>query len=366
MSEAEQWAILAVAVLFVLPLVLRIILTSSFQAATALLSRKREPLMVRGDIDKLGGVLGRAARDYVALAGRGSKVDSLELAKMTVSKNRLLFFNFNSISGLVMGLETAFLPLAILFGLAASAQVNFAIFCGIIFIIMRILIAIFDVQTIKERYISTLAHTLSRDIGKFFPDDNAAAVHAFSVDLKDYLTRQSAMYGDILIKINSEFVTAIKTSTTAMTANMEATLNSMARHESLDVAIKEIKALGAAAAAITASLGVAGQSAALEDSLEATKASQAALATSVAHYETSLKDITSQMGDALGKIVSFHLSSANSAIAESIEKNLKDTRAAYAEQISEIKAVFAELNKQNQYQTRILMELARGAGDDEQ
>jgi DNA anti-recombination protein RmuC len=102
---------------------------------------------------------------------------------------------------------------------------------------------------------------------------------------------------------------------------------------------------------------------AMAQSLAAAKDNQTVLNASMAQYETALKDITSQMGDALGKIIKYHLKSTNDQIAESINENLRLTRAANMEHISEIKGVFAELAEQSRYQTRILMDLLSGASD---
>ena len=366
MDFYEQIMAAGMGLLFVLALLLRIALTTGYQASMAFMNFGAKVIKNKEDVKKMGaGAFAHSAKEYMALAEGGAKVDAMALAKMSVYKSRLLFFNFNSMGGLVLTLETAFVPMAILMTLAAEATREFAILAVAIFILMRILASVFDIQTAKDRYVNTLAHVLTREIGKFYPNDTPGAIYTFGEDLKDYLTRQSAMYSDIMLKINNEFTEAIKSNMAAMTKGIEATLAAVSRQEGLSAAVSSWKtAIDRAAnvqegfAAETKAMGsVAGG---LVQSLAAIKESQAALANSVALYETSLKDITGQMGDALGKIVAYHLAAANGQIADNIAESLKQARAANLEQIAEIKAVFAELNEQNKQQTRLLLSLIKG------
>jgi hypothetical protein len=386
----ERVAAVGMVVLAALCVVLRGVLHGAYRAAIALISHSAKAVKTKGDIAKLGaGAFGRAARDFVALAEAGTKVDAMELARASISKNKLLLFNFSSIGSFVLAVEAAFLPLAILFTLAAPHTMAFALICATIFIVMRVFAAIFDIAAIRERYEAILGHTLAKHVGRFFPEDATAAIYTFGKDLNEYLTRQSAMYSDLLIRINSEFANSLKSNVAAMTTGVEATLAAISRQEGLEGAIYEwrtavseaktlqndsansiiemslaaeklTKTLGEAARLINNSENMEKRNEALENSLSMTKENQAMLAVSVAQYEASLKEITAQLGDALGKIVGYHLSAANAQIADNISANLKASNAANLEHISEIKAIFAQLNEQSRATSRLLMALLKG------
>lgn len=363
----ELAAIIGFVALFLLCVLLRLVLVINYQSAAALVGHSAKGIKAKEDIEKLGASsFSRAAKEYVYLAQSGAKVDVLELAEMSIRKNRLLLLNFGSISRLIKSLETAFLPMAILFVLVLDSFVVFAVLASFGFVLLRIFGAIFDIEGAHQRYVAILAHALAKSVAKFFPQDTTAAIYTFGADLKEYLARQSAMYSDLLIRINSEFTESLKTNISAMTSSVEATLFAVSRHDGLGTAIAEIKGIGTAAAEISASIKEAGKGMArlgdvqaVEQSLEMLKKNQDTLDASVSQYETALKDITAQMGDALGKIITHHLSNTNTHIANNINENLIQTKAANLAYIEEIKTIFEELAEQNRQQTKILVNLMR-------
>jgi len=367
MNINEQIGVAGVVSLFLLCFLLRIGLTISYQAAIGLAGLQVKSLKVKSDVEKLSnGAFGRVAKEYVALAQAGAKVDALGLAKTSIYTNRLLFFNFNSLGRLIKDLETAFVPIAILVVIVISNQLEFALLFGGVFILLRIFGAIFDINTAKDRYITVLARILAKDVGKFFPQDTAGAVYTLGADLKEFLARQSAMYSDILIKINGEFVNSIKSNVATMTDSVEATLNAITRHDGVGEAASQIKALGVAAEAMAERMEFSGKhSEVLEQSLAQIRENQTVLGASVSAYEASLKDITAQMGDAMGKIVAYHMSAANTQIADSIGENLAQVKSANADQLAEVKEIFAQLTEQNRQTNRILTSLLKGGEDDD-
>jgi hypothetical protein len=353
MGGYEQIAGLGLVVLFVILVVLRIMLTMSYSGAVALMNLSAKPVKVREDILKLGhGAFGRSAKEYLALAEKGAKVDAVSLAENSIFKNRLLFFNFNSMKGLVLGLEKAFVPLAILITIGAENKMELAMVAGIAFLLICIFAAIFDIETAKEKYVTNLAGLLIKEVGKFFPSDTGAAIYNF----------------------NAELIAAIKSNIYAMTTSVEATLKAISRQEGLDDAAVAWKHSLEKATLLQETISktvaaenkaMAAASDAMVQSLNAAKENQAALSRTMEQYETALKDTTSQMGDALGKIINYHLAGANDQIAKSINEDLRLTRAANIEYIAEIKGVFAELAEQSRCQTRILMDLLVGMPDTE-
>ncbi|MCL2375852.1 MAG: hypothetical protein FWC76_00510 [Defluviitaleaceae bacterium] len=410
-SMGEQIMAIFLCVAFVLVLLLRIILVSSYNGGLALINRASKGVKTKGDVEKLtGGTFARAAKEYAAMVSGGARTDALDVARMAVTKNRLYFFNFKSLAGLIRLIERAFLPFAILFTLAASAQIEFVILSAVVFLLIIIFAAIFDVDAAQDRYVTNLAYILARDIGRLYPPDAATAVYTFGTDLNEYLNRQSAMYNEVLNKIKTEFAGAITANIQAMAKSVDATLNSIAKHDALDEAIGRWASVvdksaemqsgvvgasekfGAAAAAmatysatmqknreemkedivlltnaiqklnqLAAAMEV--RNTALDGEVGLVLENQKTLETAVASYELSLKEITSQMGDAMGKIMDYHLGKSGGRIADNIADSVKQALSGARIQEEHIKSILEEFLEQNRYQTKLLLEMKAQIGD---
>ncbi|MCL2169447.1 MAG: hypothetical protein FWB74_05410 [Defluviitaleaceae bacterium] len=338
----EQIAGISMSALFLLCVGLKGLLAISYRIAISDVVAKGKGIKDKGDIEKLGmGALRRTSREYVLLAGAGAKVDALALAAGSVYKNPVWVFNFGSLTGFCAHLERAFLPLSVLFVLAVSYPMEFAVVFAGMYLFMRLFALIFDVDTVKERYVRTLADVLQVQVGRHFPADTAGSVNTLSNDLNVYLQRQSAMFNDIMEKINTNLSDAIKTNVTAMTAGVAATMDALTR----EVGSQNLEA----------------RNESLEGALAVARENQDALRVSVAEYEASLKGITGQIGDAFGAIVTHNLQAANMVISDRVNENLESARALNAEHLNEIKSVFAELSQQNKIQTQLLVQLVRGS-----
>ena len=369
-SQAEGIMAIALGVVAAIALLVRIILFSSYSAGIALINMAAKTIKSKDDVEKLtGGSFARAAKEYAAMAAGGTRTDALDVARMTVTKNRLYFFNFKSLAGFVRLLERAFLPFAILFVLASTAQVGFVMLSAAIFLLMIILAAVFDIDAAQDKYVTTLAYVLARDVGRLFPMDATSAVYAFGKDLDEYLNRQSAMYNEVLNKIKSEFSGAITANMSAMAKGVDATLNSIANHDALySKSLKEsreevrediilltnaVQKLNMLAASMEA------RNTAMDGELGLVIENQKALETAVASYETSLKEITGQMGDAMGKIVAYHLGGAGGQIADGISDSIKGALTSATGREEQLKSILEDFAEQNRYQTKLLLDLKR-------
>ena len=377
-NQTEGIMAITLGVVAAVALVLRFALYGAYSAGVVMINKAAKGIKAKADVEKLaGGTFARAAKEYAAMLAVGGRAEALDAARMTVAKNRLYFFNFNSLAGFIRLLEGAFLPFTILFVLAAQARVEFLLLAAGIFLLMIILAAVFDINAGKERYITTLAYVLARDVGRLYPTDAAGAVYTFGADLNEYLSRQSAMYNEVLNKIKSEFTGAITSSTSAMAKGVDATLSSIANHEALySASLKEDRAearediilltnavqkLNGIAAAMEA------RQAATDGELGLVRENQKALEAAVASYETSLKEITAQMGDAMGKIVAYHLGGAGGQIAEGIADSVKGALSGAAGREAQLKSILEDFAEQNRYQTKLLLDLQaqREAGENE-
>ena len=395
----------------VLVVLLRIVLFSSYNAGLALINMATKTVKTKADVEKLtGGTFARAAKEYAAMITGGARTDALDVARMAVTKNRLYFFNFKSLARLIKLLERAFLPFAILFTLAASAQINFVILSATIFLLIIIFAAIFDIDAAQDKYVTNLAYVLARDIGRLYPPDAATAVYTFGKDLNEYLNRQSTMYNDVLNKIKTEFTGAITANMQAMAKSVDATLNSIAKHDALDESIARWSAVvdksaemqsgivGASEKFGAATAAMATYSATIQQNREEMKEdivlltnavqklnqlaaamemrstvldgevglvmeNQKALEATVASYEASLKEITSQIGDAMGKIVDYHLGKSGGRIAGDIADSVKQALSSAHRQEEHIKNILEEFLEQNRYQTKLLMDIKAAQGE---
>jgi len=344
LSIYEQVAGVALSALFLLCVILRVLLFVSFHIAIKDVYAKSLKIKTKEDIEKLGmGALRRTAREYLILAGAGSKVDAYALAEGSIYKNPIWVFNFASIHGFIKALEWAFLPIAILL-IVALLRFEFAVFFAALYLLLRIIALFCDMDTIKERYVRVLAHALVVQVGQFFPEDKSAAVYNFSSDLNEYLQRQSAMFSELLTKISGEFMGSIKTSVSTMTKVVEATMSNVSQEAS--------------------KMQLSEKNAALEEVLTTAQKNQETLAVSVAEYQASLKAITAQIGTALGENIAHHMANASGRFADEISENLQASKIENAEQAKELREIFAQIAQQNQVQTQLLMDLLKGDDDE--
>ena len=419
-DASEQTMAIVMSSVFLLSLAMRIALFLSYKGSMTLVNYASKNVKTKEDIAKLpkgalAGPFPRAAREYAAMTEKGVKIDTLELARMDVLRNHLFIFNFKSMERFIHGLEWAFLPFAVLFVLAAEARMEFVVLAAIVYMLMRISAAFVDIEAAEERYVSTLSHILSRDIGRFYPSDTSAAIYTFGDDLKTYLNRQAGMFSDVLNKINSEFTGAISNNITAMAKGLDSTLNAISKQESLNEALSKWteaidkaaelqKTTGsasekteAAVSNLAATLKTAGNdislyskamqegrselkedmgrlsgaieklnelsaniglhSDAVSDELKLVREYQRVLETSVAQYETSMKDLTAKMGDALGKIIAYHLDASSESISNSIADSLKQVIAKNTEHAQQIRNIFQEIQEQSKHQTQLLLRI---------
>jgi len=414
MSHNEQIASISVFSLSVLAVIFRIILVVSFASGIAFINLQCKNIKNKADIEKLPNILfGKIAKEYAHIAKTmPGAADAYSIARLSVIKNKLLFFNFSSLATFIETLEGSVLLLSILFAIIAGPSIYFLIFVVVIYVLSKILAAIFDSKSAEMRYIDILAHSLNTNIGMFFPSDSTSAVTSFSADMQHFLEQQSKMYQDILLKINNEFTSSIKSATVAMTKSVEATMAAVVRQDGLTAAVdklanqvevivvanKEIehsqfslkevledfsKILNNTKDAISLysqnielnakntksdivllvdaieKIGNTSQfmvtnGKLLEQEMGLIKSNQQLLETSVASYELSLKELTAQIGDILGKIIGHHLASTNDLITEGVSNNLRLSHQSNSELISRVKDIFDELLEQSRYQTSIL------------
>jgi len=302
-------------VVFGLVVTLRIMLYFAYSGAILLINMSTKNIKSREDIKRLGNnTFGRMAREYVHMAEKVGRVDALALAQMALVKNNVLFFNFKSLAGCITALERAFPIFAILAIFATAAEGEFIIMAAVIFLLLILLSAIFDITASKEKYIATLAHVLARDIGQFFPTEATASIYTLRNEMKE----------------------DIKMLTTAIERFYD--LN----------------------------LGVSAHNDTVAATLALVQTNQTALDKAVGLYETSMKELTTSLGDALGKIVQYHLDTSGSKIAEHVAESIRTTTVADAEQAGRLAAVMEEINENGRVQTRIMMNIKEQlVGNDE-
>ena len=340
---------------------LRAVLISSFMAAESILNIQKKNILSKEDINKLPNIgFGRLARQYAEMAIY-APTDGYALAKQAVVAPRFLFFNYSSIGRLIKSIEIAVLPLGIaaLLVLNESSGIVFVFIVFAIYLLGRVLAAIFDYEARERRYIGSLAYALNNHIGKFFPQDEVSAIATFSQDLQSLVANISSMYTEILNKITGEFAGSIKTGVGAMAKSVEATMSALLKQEGLNESItkwqivvdefaKSASDISNDVAELSGGLDVAKEGLAayahiVSSNARDINADREFIQSAINTFETSLKELMAALADNLGKVTSAHLASANFAISDNIAKILSSQNLNTAEMLVKIQSIFDEM-----------------------
>lgn len=359
----------------------------------------------------------RAVKDYTDLGERGiARIDARELCEKSAAWFRFLFWRKSSVEAFVDVIEPAFLWIGILFTVISASPGPFAAAAVVIFLAGRILAMFFDHKTVREELLSESAFLLDREYGKLFLTDVPAAVNNLRVELKNVMTYQSTLLSDsindlkeklsaVSEKTLGETAAAVEKTLVSVAASAETVAKPLAQwreviddsrkaNEELGVSIikmsggldgfkerleemerlisgykaeflinnqnveKELSRLNDISASMTEQNGRAvTQVDAVGAALEFVRSNQAALENSLNQYEQALKDITSEVGGGLGKIIDYHSQSAYQSMADVVAENLKQASAQNNELLNKLTGIFDRILEQSRNETSLIMNL---------
>jgi len=381
----EQWLLLGLLVTALVCLFFRIVLAVGYQGQNTIVAlTSRTELNSKEDVSKLkNGPFARAAKEYVLLGERGvTRIDTRAIVEKNLLRMNLLFWNFRSIQRFVTALESALLPVGLLFILLViGSHSPFFVFVLAILFFTRLAASIVDFNVAQEKFVTNTTYLLDREIGRFFPNDATSALFALREELKAGMAMQSRMLAEAMEKTCAAFSDTVAASLETTAAGMERTAASVMEStetllanlaeqtQSLSAPLADWRAalqsteatqreLNTALDSINKALGsFAGATDIVTPELELMRTHQTALKSSLQQYEHSLRDITAQLGDSLGKMVDFHLQQSYGTLTDGVQDSMTRIMTGNNDLLQRLQDLFAQMQEQSRNETATIMRM---------
>ncbi len=397
----------------------RMFMSQGYQTQYHLFSRSIKAFKFKTDIvDTRSKLLNNAIKEYVIAGERGvSHIDTRAIVHKYL--NRLHFFGWGlkSMESFVHGFENSLMAIGVLFALLQTTYtLQWSVLAVLVYVVTRILISVFDYALVKEKLLDEMTIYIDREVGQFFQSDLAASVNSFKIEMKTILEMQTKMIGDAVMKAGTDLSGAVIVTVKESNKNIEDTLKTITGQmhivnepiENWKSAIKETDALqkslnktyqsisgsfigveksmnavirvigehsGEMAenkemvmkqletlAQLTKNLSVNNMDIELknkimEEQLVYLERNQTLLNESIGQYEETFEDVTSKLGDALGRIVDYSLKNAYGEIAENINNDIGKLTNASNELIMRIGELFDNFADQRRNETSAIMNM---------
>ncbi len=364
---------------------LRLLLMFYYRAQLATFALYSRESVTRDSLEKFKkGLMGRIAKDFIEAGRRGvSHIDARAIAEKHVNRLSLLGWSYQGIETFLHNFQTGILWTGLLFILAAPDKLTLGLGTLVLYLGFMLLSSMFNLTQARERLTNEIICYVNNEIGKFFIGDTASAVNLLRGDLKmginglaETLTKSIDNFGkryeDELVKVvgvigdkydstyHAAFSDFMKQTKAFMDSTQElldtlsgnvAKLTSVTK--TTDDGVKaHMGQLGEQSRSLAQlseqiidiikylqqnALNLSDSGEALAESLKFVKANQQVLTDTLAEYEVTTKKMTSQMGEALGRILEYHAQQAFDSIDEKISGLDSDnSNSAVLEQLREI------------------------------
>ena len=301
----------------IITFLLRILLCIGYQIQFTHFAVKGKPISRKDDIKiNYFGLLNKVISDYVRVANSGIySIDTRAIIDKHIVRINFLGLSFSSIEKLVLSVEKNILFMAILLTFAFEEYRALYGFIGVVvFCCTNIFTSMFDFPLLKQKLSSELCVYIESEVGKFFGLDVSRVFENSIDELSKVLIGQ-------LQEIN------------ASVHELNRILDKMKESYSIvDVT-----------------------NTALQSQMKYIEDNQNILEQSMNKYEIALEDITRKTGDALGKMLEFHVQNSYNALDESLKQNIKQIIGYNSELIRKFEQLFAQLNEQSRVQTETLV-----------
>ena len=313
-------------------------------------------------------------------------------------------------------MESAYLPIGILFTVLASNKLAFAVVAMVIFVTVKLASTFFDFKTAKDQLFTETAFMLDKEFGKLFITDVPASINNLRVELKQGLTIQAKLLtetiNDLRDKLSAVFektlgdtAVAVQKTLTSVAASAETVQGPLESwRETITETEKANSALNASIAAmsgvsdnfrgtikqlegliknyeeqlvennknveaellklneisssmINAGSKAAAETAGIEKTLDYIRTNQGLLESSMHQYEIALKEITSSVGEGLGKIISYQLQDSYASLTDNVADSIKMTNNANNEFMLRLQSLFDRILEQSKNETALIMSL---------
>lgn len=339
----------------------------------------------RGDVAKLkNGLLRKTAADYIRVAERAvTSVPTDRIVERNISKMSLLGWRYDGLLPFIEGLESGLLWIGLILAMVFSERVHvFGITAVVIFVLLRIIAAFFNVRGARAQLADEMSIYLEREIGRFYASDSGGSILRLKNDLTEATDRQAEAFKSAMAHVSTTMADAMS----EVTKNMIAAANSIGpivasamdeklvnMNETLTQTLGDWESALKEATKVQSSMNDAsdkmahasgrlqsssellathmqGHSGALSeqlitlvDAIKGVKAAvetlderqdvfikqsafieenQRTLETSLASYEESLQNLTSSLGDGIGAYINLHAQASAQTINEALKSNL--------------------------------------------
>jgi hypothetical protein len=413
---AAQSAVQALLAVCALAGLFRVLLCIAYQNMAVVFKLQAKSFTRKEDIAKIKhGLFARTVKAYMLILEKGvSAFSAREIAEKEFGRAGFLIANYQSVGKFIVAVENSALVVSLIFaviypGNSAGAGV-------VLFALLKILSLFFDFQTMKAQVLLDITAYIETEIAQFYAKDTVSSINLLRLELKNAMQAQAETFKDAIHHFGGTLSLSMEKTLSAVEGSVEKTMRTLlnsaealtaplgARRTALAEAAKSQEKLKITIDGINTTLGgvgklsevidgglgrltenmkgmiapLSGQVAALTGAAEALKAgsrdfseknseiaqqiayiktNQQALDTSLQQYELTLKLLSSQIGDGIGKIIEFHAQEAYQTMRMGLQDNLKTTVNANNELIARLQTLFEQMQAQSRSETSAILSI---------
>lgn len=207
---------------FIAYFVLKILLFLFYKSQYAIFNLNIKDINKEADIkDGKCKILNKVVKRYIKSVKKGiSYVDTKTIVKNQVIKLNFLGINYASIENFLFGFEYIFIISGILFYISFGYENIMIVVAVISFIAVKLINSIFDIKSIRERFIDEMTEYVNREIGQFFINDLAMSIQNFKSEMKDIFNVQTKSINEAILNSLETLANAVIVSNKELNNNV--------------------------------------------------------------------------------------------------------------------------------------------------
>lgn len=207
---------------FIAYFVLKILLFLFYKSQYAIFNLNIKDINKEADIkDGKCKILNKVVKRYIKSVKKGiSYVDTKTIVKNQVIKLNFLGINYASIENFLFGFEYIFIISGILFYISFGYENIMIVVAVIAFIAVKLINSIFDIKSIRERFIDEMTEYVNREIGQFFINDLAMSIQNFKSEMKDIFNIQTKSINEAILNSLETLANAVIVSNKELNNNV--------------------------------------------------------------------------------------------------------------------------------------------------
>ena len=405
--------------LTLIAILLRIIVYAGYRAQLALFRFNAKDIKSKSEIKETHSpFLNRAVKDYIRTGDKNvSPRSAREVVDKHINRLNLLGWGYGGVSAFVAAIEGNIIFLGIILAFVfEDFRYVFAVGAVTSFIVVRLLAAIFDIASVRERLAQEASEYIDREIGQFYAGDFGSQITRLKNELAAALLRQSEVFGESVKKMGSDISGVIKLSLQEMSKAVDSTMvrvsdfggelsgplenwksavneavvaqdrftSGISSFENTSKVLREsakelaggllghAEATGAQSrliheeiaklAEITAvfkeaSAPLYAQGEGIEKQLAYIECNQETLGNSLQRFELVMEDITRKLGDGFGSMIDYHIQNSYSALNNALEDNIKQIVNANNELTVRMHEMVVGIYEQNRSESQAVLKI---------